>query len=476
MSTKEKRHVAILRESRPLFGRPTRRGKETWSTYLLKGLQNPSGRSHDVDNIGIVAHPFDWQAAKNFKNGDPHHSTCIEAKRESTVGLGFVEDKIDDTLDDLCSSTWQDVITSSVEDFWLVGNGFIEVVRKGNKIAGLHHVAAERVHIVVEDEDNNFHYRVFTKKGRDIRCAAFGEKEEFMGRREQIAATSLLGGGGISSDPDEVSEIIHLRRPTSLHKWYGMPDWLAAVAQIELAHAITQYNYDFFLNSGVPEFVLLISGADVGEEWETEIKPALQAGTGMGNAHKTLAINLPQEGVVMTVEKLGEKMAEGWFESMLETVASRIVSAHRVPPLLAGIQIPGKLGANNEFINAMWMFHSLVIRPAQATISKCLRRTLGSKDGVAGLSGDKFEMKTIVEEVPVAQIEAPGSMDEAPKEPGSRKDINSMRAGKKPTANREKVEKWEQEMRAKYADADPAVLGKALGSLMTTVLTTEDAA
>jgi hypothetical protein len=467
MSNESKARVAILRQSRPLFQRPTRRGKETWSTFLLKGLQNPDGRSKDADNTGMVAHPFDWQAAKGFKNGDPHHSTCIEAKRESTVGLGFVQDEIDDKLDDLCQVTWQDVITSSVEDFWLVGNGFIEVVRKSNKIAGLHHIAAERVSVVVEDEENNFHYSIFTKKGREIRAASFGDKKDFLARKGQIALSALGGAGQISDDPDEVSEIIHLKRPTSLHKWYGMPDWLAAVAQIELAHAITQYNYDFFINSGVPEFVLLISGADVGEEWETEIKPSLQAQVGMGNAHKTLALNLPQEGVTLQVEKLGEEMAQGWFESMLETVASRIVSAHRVPPLLAGIQIPGKLGANNEFINAMWMFHSLVIRPAQASIGKCLRRTLGSKDGVAGLSNNKFEMKTIVEEVPVAQIEAPGSINEAPKEPGSRKDINSQRA-----SNRARVQKWEEEMRERFKDADPAVLGKALGGLLNAIIVT----
>jgi capsid portal protein len=466
----KKHRVAFLRESRPLFHTATRRGKESWSIKLLKGLQNPAGKGKDADNTGIVAHPFDWRAAKQFKNGDPHHSTCIEAKRESTVGLGFEEDKIDDKLDDLTQVTWQDVITSAVEDFWLVGNGFIEVVRQGNKIRGLHHVAAERVNVVVESDGHDFHYRILSLKGRDIRAAAFGDKKKFMERKAAIS-TSLAGGGQIPNDADEISEIIHIKRPTSLHKWYGMPDWLAAVAQIELAHAITQYNYDFFLNSGVPEFVLLISGADIGEEWETEIKPALQAQVGMGNSHKTLALNLPQEGVQLSVEKLGEEMAQGWFESMLETVASRIVSAHRVPPLLAGIQIPGKLGANNEFINAMWMFQSLVIRPAQTSISKCLKRTLGSKDGIEGLKSNKFEMKTIVEEVPVAQVEAPGSMNEPNKEPGSRKDVKGTAA-----ANRATVKKWEDEMREKYGDGNPEVLGKALGALLHAVFNAEDAA
>jgi hypothetical protein len=446
--------VAILRESRPIFDRPTKKGKETWSTYLLKGLRNPRGaRSKDSDNRGRVAHPFDWSAAKQFKHGDPHHSACVEAKRESTIGIGFVNDTVDDKLDPLCLITWQDTITAAVEDFWLVANGFIEVVREGKEIKGLYHIQAERVWVFIEDDENNFHYEITTKKGKTIRAATFGDKEDFIARNKK---KSLPGGQKIE-DPDRVSEIIHLKRPTSLHKWYGMPDWLAAVAQIELAHAITQYNYDFFINSGVPEFVLLISGHDIGDAWDTEIKPALQSHIGMGNSHKTLALNIPKEGVTLQVEKLGEEMAQGWFESMLETVASRIVSAHRVPPLLAGIQIPGKLGANNEFINAMWMFHALVIAPAQKTIRSCLKRTLGTDL----MSGEKFEIKTIVEEVPVAQIEAPGSMNEAPKEPGSRKDKNDQR---KVTTTKALAE------HAESLDIEPEVAGIFLGKLMDAAL------
>lgn len=463
------KRVSVSRFTRPLHARPPEQG-ESWSTYLSKAQEKPEDAySSDSDNSGIVPHPFDWDSAKRFKNGDPHHSTCIETKRESTVGLGFEDDKVDDTLDPLCVVTWQDVITAAVEDFWLVGNGFIEVVRKSGKILGLHHIAAERVHVVVEDSAGNFHYQVFTKKGESLRIPVFGDKEDFIKRAPKAVGFSLVSSNAIPSDPDELSEIIHIKRPSALHKWYGMPDWLAAVAQIELAHAITQYNYDFFLNSGVPEFVLLISGGTVGDAWDTEIVPALQSGVGMGNAHKTLALNLPGENVKLTVEKLGESMAEGWFESMLETVASRIVSAHRVPPLLAGILIPGKLGANNEFINAMWMFQTLVVRPAQTCIAKCLRRTLGSDPGLPALKGNKFEMKTITEEVPVAQIEAPGSMNEAPKTPGDRKDINSMRA-----TNRATVAKWEEDMRAKFAGADPAVLGKALGGLLHAAITPSD--
>jgi len=431
--------IHMKRAHTPLFARPKGMPKkESWSSYLLKGLLPREARSRQRANRGEVQHPFDFRAAKRFKDADPHHSACIEAKRESTVGLGFENEKVDETLDPLCATTWQDVSTSAVEDYWHTGNGWIEVVREGSEIKGLYHVAAECVKFKIEKNDTlDFHYIVRQESGPDLICAAFGDADRV--KREVLPKAR--------SRQTEVSELIHLRRPTSLHRWYGMPDWLSAVAQIELAHAITQYNFDFFMNSGVPEFILTLIGGGVSEEDWKEIKDAVQSGTGMGNHHKTLAIKINKPEVEVQVHKLGEQMAEGWFQSMLDTIANRIVSAHRVPPLLAGIQIPGKLGANNEFINAMWMFQSLVIAPAQTAIQKTLGQTLGSGDGVKGLDGNgAFKLKTIVEEVPVAQIEAPGSMQEAPKEPGSRRDINSQR----PT-NRA-VQKSDEELETYFAE------------------------
>lgn len=406
------------RESVPLFKCP-KVGDRTvsWAEFFSKQVLEPAGRSRRRANAGDVLHPFDWKAAKAFKNSDPHHSACIEAKVQSAVAHGFKKDSVAKALDPLCATSFQDVFTAVAEDFWLVGNGFIEVVREGGKIAGLHHVQAECVRIRVEDQKTlDYHFIVKVESGPELVCAAFGDAERVASK----LAAQLKAQGG------DVSELIHFRRPSSMHRWYGMPDWLGAVAQIELAHAISQYNYDFFLNSGVPEFILALIGHDLGKDWDEKVIPAIQSGTGMGNAHKTLALNIPKSknDVELVVHKLGEEMSEGWFESMLDTVASRIVSAHRVPPLLAGILIPGKLGANNEFINAMWMFHSLVVAPAQKILQSTLANTLGTPEGVPGLSGEAaFELKTIVEEVPVAQVEAPGSMNEPAKTPGGRKDV-----------------------------------------------------
>src|SRR4030066_147961 len=80
----------------------------------------------------------------------------------------------------------------------------------------------------------------------------FGEKEAYVARHsipEETAAT--------------ISEVIHFRKPSSASRWYGVPDWLAAVPKIELSHCMDQFQLDFFTNRGVPEFMLFILGAQV---------------------------------------------------------------------------------------------------------------------------------------------------------------------------------------------------------------------
>lgn len=393
----------------------------SWGVYLSKAMADSQAKTNRTDNVGMVQHPFDWASAKRFKHADPHHSSCLEAKVAATVGLGFVNEEVAKLLDPLCLVTIQDVITAVNEDFWTVGNGFLEVVREGEEIVGLFHIAAEDVHVEIEDgEKLSFHYRVRQATGMDSIAAAYGFKDELVERAPSNAAVTQPD----FADSDKISEIIHIRRPSAMHRWYGMPDWLAAVAQIELAQCITQYNYDFFLNNGVPEFIFMIAGADLGDTWEKEIVPALKGATGMGNGHSTVAVNIPETNVTMMVEKLGVEMADGWFQNMLDTVAVRIVTAHRVPPIIAGIQTPGKLGANNEQVNAMWMFQGLVVGPAQKVTSSCLAVTLGSEDGIDGLDSEgDFEFKKLTTEIPTANLEAPSSPTEPAKELGTRKDI-----------------------------------------------------
>jgi len=378
--------------------------------------------------IGEVPHPFDRQTVTSFQTINEHHAACIKAKTACTVGLGWAdsrkttknpdgtekveeqESKVDKVLNPLTSITAQDVMNDVGEDYFQVGEGYIEAVRRGDgeQITGIHHLPAANTHVYIEDKSYNRHYvvRGSDDDGGERAFAVFGDKEGFIERWK-------AGGHGFTTvNADDVSEAIQIRQSSSLSRWYGYPEWTAAVVAIELVACFRQHRYDFFLNRGVPEFMLFITGQKLTkEDWE-KVENAMKANIGLGNSHKSLALNLGNENITVQLEKLAMDSKTEEQSKELDGLALSVVTAHGVPPLLAGIQIPGKLGATNELPNALMAFQLLKVGPAQRTFQQTLGATLGNPtiNGGLGLTQKNFKQRTILEEMNLDMMTTVGGM------------------------------------------------------------------
>ena len=420
-----------------------------------EGLTVPTSQSL---TLGVKELPINAAEVKALLNVNEHHSTCIDTKVASTVGLSFLDSrlevpkksiqeiqkavaagqplaqqveemqtlrrqsKVEEILDPLCDQGFLDVLNDATEDFWNLGNGYIEVVRdKSNQIVGLHYLPADQVRIYLEDLQYNYHYEIGgawtgTVEGFNPclrRFAKFGDKDNFLRRmrRKDKGVTPWFVDG---QTPETTSEVIHFRTPTSQNRWYGVPKWLAAVPSIELVECLNQYKFDFFNNRGVPEFMLFITGGKVdAKDWGV-IVDAIKANIGKGNSHKSIAVNLANQDLKIELVKLamdGGKQDD--FGPVKESLALSIVTAHRVPPLLAGILIPGKLGASNELPNAIMAFQTLVIGPAQRLFVARLGKTLGNKE-LSGLDLEynDFQFRTITEEINIGNMDTTSRMRE----------------------------------------------------------------
>ena len=443
--------ISVPRQHIPLYKEHDRPLLEVL-VKAYPGREEAKKAASGQDNeSGVKIPPFDFDAIIEFKNHNPYHSTCIDTVANSIVGLGFLTEedkkkredakkalaqgptqpgqmgiqppqqakginkeentdklsKAEEVLDPLCEISLQSVLGPVAEDYAQTGNGYLEVVRDSasGQITGLHHVPAGKVRVVIEDSYYNGHFQVVdassSSQGDYRRFARFGDSEDMLKRLSQKP-----GSGG------RVSEIIHFKEPSSQSRWYGMPKWLSAVAAIELFQCIHQHEYDFFLNRAVPEFMLFLTGGILSQDDKDSIEDAMLANMGMGNARKSLALNLPT-GIEVQLERLGlgEGFAEG-FKDRVDTLSLEIVTAHRVPPLLAGIQIPGKLGAANEIVSAMKSFQTLVIGPRQKIFSTTLGNTLGNKakNGGLALGRADFEFRKITEEMEVEQLDTVSRM------------------------------------------------------------------
>lgn len=432
--------------------------------YLQITKQDLTQFSGQGVRIGRQFRPYDFDAILNFKTANVHHATCINTKVSSTVGQGFLTDedkanrkkmqmlaegsragmaggggggamgggggvtvpfssgmsKAAKILDPLCNGTFQQVLTNVAEDFYQLANGYIEVVRgiPGSlQITGLHHLPARDTWVYVEDQQYNYHYEIQSCQGPlfNRRFARFGDKEGMATRVSNLLP--IFDSPGMDGKPQVdrrgVSEVIHIKNHNTLSRWYGFADWLSCVPSVELAQCVMQQKYDFFNNRGVPEFFLFILGKKMPPKEWAKLENAIKAGIGRGNSHKSVAVNIEDPETTIKLEKLmSEGKTDEGFQSMKETLAMDVVTAHRTPPLLAGIQIPGKLGANNELPNALMAFQVLVIGPAQHTFQSTLGDTLGNAmdNGGMALTYEDFALKTILDSIDVGIMSTVGAM------------------------------------------------------------------
>jgi len=174
-------------------------------------------RGVNANNYTILPHPMQFNQVIALKDISTHHGSCIQAKKYSTVGLGFygedeifsaeataeevigqvenaqanvsakevvslltgnqrVNSKVDDLLDPLTFFGFQNELTDMVEDFMDTGTGYLEVVRdSGNNITGIRHLQVATIHPVIQG--NNLFYKYSNPNGNDAYFALYGRKD-----------------------------------------------------------------------------------------------------------------------------------------------------------------------------------------------------------------------------------------------------------------------------------------------------------
>ena len=386
-----------------------------------------------------IPHPVDFYKAKALRDISPHHSSCIQAKLNSAVGLGFisegtdiqtarddnttspqavgmqvqsllsgksyVESNVDKALNPLTLTGFANELYSWVGDFLDCGTGYLEVVRdEGESIVGINWIPVQDMYVyVVRDEKTHRAFLFYRYVGEGIVTgyqryfSLFGKKNRKLVQNFFYADQPL--------QQQYVSEVIPLYMPTNRSKYYGYPDWLSAAPMIDLLRRALQYKSDWFVNRGVLDYIFHIAGSMQKEQWDTVVSYINQS-VGTGNKFKALAIKTNQEATSEVHHLSGDNGKEDQFWKDLDTFSQFIVSAHRVPPVLANILIPGKLGASNETVQALVAFQLLVCGPIQKNIERTLAQTLGGEDGIPELKAEDFRLVPITSQFNITGMDA----------------------------------------------------------------------
>lgn len=386
--------IQVERQTRDIHGKEGLLWKVLRKAAKAPDSEDASDRTNQGVAVGIKPHLIDKLAARDLRDYNTTHAACLDAKVSSTVGLGHRDESIHETLDPLCQFSWQDTLDALADDFWETGECFLEVVKGNendiNEITGLYHIESAQINVEVEEEDNSehFHYvvngetagaqtTIMAKWGDLERMkATYGKEKDQSGNANDAPRRSAVGGSLVNS------EVIHIRQGRNRSRLLGFPDYMSAVPSIELVQCMTQHEFDFYFNRAVPEFMLFLLGRNITPDTWKKVEQGIQASQGIGNSRKTMAVQIPgtPEDTSIQVEKLAmEDSGQNGFSDKSLTLAMLIATAHGVPPMLANILLPGKIGAANEGPNALMIFQKRKLGQAQRNFSTMFARTLGSK-------------------------------------------------------------------------------------------------
>jgi PBSX family phage portal protein len=166
----------------------------------------------------------------------------------------------------------------------------------------------------------------------------------------------------------------HIAYDSPSSRFYGEPDYLAAIGPILVNKNIDLYNEMFFQNGAVPRLAIMFENSEPSDEQLEAFKKFFSSGfKGIKNAHKSLILTAPPNpdgtSAKINIQELGETKDLS-YEKLKSIGRDEIIAAHCVPPRLAGVVNSGGWGGSGEFLAQMHSFNEMVIKPKQEIIEE----------------------------------------------------------------------------------------------------------
>lgn len=251
------------------------------------------------------------------------------------------------------------ILKHLITDWGSMGWWCLEIVRNmKDEIAELYYVPAHTIRV---HESSNKYCQIRYIKGKKAHrwFKNFGyEKDVHKDTGEEKEKNGI-------TEEDRANELIFYRNFTSRSDFYGTPNILGSIGAVLTLIGIRDYNLSFFENYGVPSALVVLQGEwdedsdkTIKEFLDTEIK-------GSENAHKTLVLQIPEEGGKLEWIPLEtKKKDEGGFKIYLKMQRDEVLVAYSMPPYKLGIAEEGALGGNTaKESNINYIFS--MIRPLQ---------------------------------------------------------------------------------------------------------------
>ena len=207
----------------------------------------------------------------------------------------------------------------------------------------------------------------------------------------------------------------HLKYYSPSGKYYGQPDYLTVLRQINTLNQADTYNSSFFENGAKPGFGIIFENSAPNEKQQQAFNQFFSSNyKGFTNAHKSLLAytGKSKEGTPpakIRFEKL-DSIEDMSFEKLKGVGRDEIIAAHGVPPRLAGVITAGQLGGGSELIDQLHAFNEITINPKKRKIERFFENIgihLKLEDlDVTSFKDDSDLVTNLVDRNIISQVEA----------------------------------------------------------------------
>ena len=288
------------------------------------------------------------------------HRAILNTKTTFSMGEGFhsKDEALDEYMNDVNADgeSLDDVMRKVLDDYWTFGNAYLEVVTGDEGYVNLYHHDATTARIDKDGKKILFHPNWANVRRTEDKIKSLDLYPTFRKYSKGVRRS-----------------IIKFSDYESTFYYYGLPDYVAALDNIKIAHQIGVYNLTRFKNGFMPSAIIEL-GADMSEEEaQIFIDEAREKLTGENNNSKILFIAKNGDESASNVQIIKDS-SEGSFMELQAITNDNIISAHRWNPSLAGIQVAGSLGNNQQILTIYDIIMSTVVKEPQQMVLRELKK------------------------------------------------------------------------------------------------------
>lgn len=296
-------------------------------------------------------------------------SACLDTYKTFLTGSGFSDKALNELMVNADQNMIQFHSCLTPDNTYFDGIAIRVLWTPQGKISSMRHMPFESVRLGIPDDKGNvnklYYNPFYGTKDYEVRFTeeydSFSTDPKVI--REQIQAAGLFEWKG---------QILYLAAKKPMRRFYPEPSYSGAIKWFAVDNSIGEFHENNIDNNFLLSCLIKIAGdpndaaevdsegktvKTIGDAFDEEITHNM---SGKDNAGKMMVLWAKTKEMFPELQAFPANTNDELFKTLQQLTIDNITIATKVPPIIAGIQVSGKLGNTAEIINSARLLQKVV--------------------------------------------------------------------------------------------------------------------